>query len=146
MFAGQGAQHVGMGKDLADRYPSLQKWLDRSRKLLGFDLPNLCFNGPDAELIRTENAQPAIFLVSWMALQLLEECVPEIEYQAAAGLSLGELTAWTAAEVFSFDDGLQIARKRGRFRQEACEATQGGMAAVLAWKRRSCAKFAPRTD
>lgn len=131
LFAGQGAQYVGMGRDFAEQYPSTKKWLDRSRELLGFDLPGLCFNGPESELIRTENAQPAIFLVSWMALQLLEECLPEVEYQAAAGLSLGELTAWTAAEVFTFDDGLRIARQRGKFMQEACEITQGGMAAVL---------------
>lgn len=132
LFAGQGAQYVGMGRDFAQQYPSTKKWLDRSRELLGFDLPAICFNGPEAELIRTENAQPAIFLISWIALQLLEERLPELDYQAAAGLSLGELTAWTAAEVFTFDDGLRIARQRGRFMQEACELTEGGMAAVLA--------------
>jgi len=131
LFAGQGAQYVGMGRDFAEQYPSAKKWLERSRELLGFDLPNVCFNGPEEELIRTENAQPAIFLTSWIALQLLEECLPEVEYEAAAGLSLGELTAWTAAEVFSFDDGLLIARQRGKYMQEACEKTDGAMAAVL---------------
>ena len=131
LFAGQGAQHVGMGRDFAENCPSSKKWFDRSRELLGFDLPAICFNGPDEELIRTQNAQPAIFLVSWIALQLLEERLPEVDYQAAAGLSLGELTAWTAAEVFTFEDGLLIARQRGRFMQEACEMTSGGMAAIL---------------
>ncbi|MGD0813405.1 MAG: ACP S-malonyltransferase [Verrucomicrobiota bacterium] len=131
LFAGQGAQYVGMGRDFAEKCPSAKIWFDRSRELLGFDLPALCFNGPDADLVRTENAQPAIFLVSWIALQLLEERLPEVDYQAAAGLSLGELTAWTAAEVFTFEDGLQIARQRGRFMQEACDLTQGGMAAIL---------------
>jgi [acyl-carrier-protein] S-malonyltransferase len=131
LFAGQGAQYVGMGRDLAEKYPSCQAWFDKAREILGFDIQSICFNGPEAELIRTEHAQPAIFLVSWIALQLLEEQLPEVEYQAAAGLSLGELTAWTAAEVFSFEDGLQIARKRGTFMQEACDQTLGSMAAVL---------------
>jgi [acyl-carrier-protein] S-malonyltransferase len=131
LFAGQGAQYVGMGRDFAEKCPSSRIWFDRSRELLGFDLPGVCFNGPDAELIRTENAQPGIFLVSWIALQLLEERLPEVDYQAAAGLSLGELTAWTAAEVFTFEDGLLIARQRGRFMQEACDLTQGRMAAIL---------------
>jgi [acyl-carrier-protein] S-malonyltransferase len=131
LFAGQGAQYVGMGLDFARQCPSSKTWFDRSREILGFDLPALCFHGPESELIRTENAQPAIFLISWIALQLLEERLPEVEYQAAAGLSLGELTAWTAAEVFTFEDGLLIARQRGRFMQEACDLTLGGMAAIL---------------
>src|ERR1700689_4284682 len=127
LFAGQGAQQVGMGLDFAGKFPSSKKWLDRSRELLGFDLPAVCFHGPEAELIRTEKAQPAIFLISWIALQLLKECLPEVEGLAAAGLSLGELTALTAAGVFTFEDGLLIARQRGRFMQEACDLTQGGM-------------------
>jgi [acyl-carrier-protein] S-malonyltransferase len=131
LFAGQGAQYVGMGRDFAEQCPSSKTWFDRGREILGFDLPAICFHGPEAELIRTENAQPAIFLISWIALQLLEERLPDVEYQAAAGLSLGELTAWTAAEVFTFEDGLLIARQRGRFMQEACDLTQGGMAAIL---------------
>jgi [acyl-carrier-protein] S-malonyltransferase len=131
LFAGQGAQYVGMGRDFFEQCPSSKIWFDRSRELLGFDLPAVCFNGPESELIRTENAQPGIFLISWIALQLLEERLPEVDYQAAAGLSLGELTAWTAAEVFTFEDGLLIARQRGRFMQEACELTLGGMAAIL---------------
>lgn len=131
LFAGQGAQYVGMGRDFAAQCPSSKTWFDRSREILGFDLPALCFHGPEPELIRTENAQPAIFLISWIALQLLEERLPEVDYQAAAGLSLGELTAWTAAEVFTFEDGLLIARQRGRFMQEACDLTLGGMAAIL---------------
>jgi [acyl-carrier-protein] S-malonyltransferase len=131
MFAGQGAQYAGMGRDLAGGFPSVQPWLQQSRALLGFDLPALCFDGPEEELTKTENAQPAIFLVSWLALQLLRERVPDFSFQAAAGLSLGEMTALTAAGVFEFQDGLKIARQRGRFMQEACDLTRGGMAAVL---------------
>jgi [acyl-carrier-protein] S-malonyltransferase len=131
LFAGQGAQYPGMGKDLAQVSPSTRLLLEQSRALLGFDLPALCFNGPEEELTKTENAQPAIFLVSWMALHLLRERAPAFSFQAAAGLSLGEMTALTAAGVFEFKDGLHLARQRGRFMQEACALTRGAMAAVL---------------
>ena len=131
LFAGQGAQYAGMGRDLAENFPSSRPWLEQSRALLGFDLPALCAQGPEEELTKTENAQPAIFLTSWLALQLLKERVPGFSFQAAAGLSLGELTALTSAGVFEFGDGLKIARQRGRFMQEACDATRGSMAAVL---------------
>lgn len=131
MFAGQGAQYTGMGKDLMESFPSSRRWVEQSRALLGFDLPGLCAQGPETELTKTENAQPAIFLVSWLALQLLKERLPGFTFQATAGLSLGELTALTAAGVFEFGDGLKIARQRGRFMQEACDATKGTMAAVL---------------
>src|SRR6059036_3257262 len=109
LFAGQGAQVVGMGYDLAA----------------------VCFNGPETELTRTENAQPGIFLVSWVAFQLLKERVPLLKFDATAGLSLGEFTALTAAGAMSFEDGLRVVRQRGKFMQEACDATRGGMAAVI---------------
>ena len=131
MFSGQGAQYVGMGKDLAEAYPAAKQWFARANQVLGYDLADVCFNGPEAELTRTENCQPAIFLVSWISLQLLKEKMPGLEFNATAGLSLGELTALTAAGVFSFEDGLKIARQRGRFMQEACDATRGTMAALV---------------
>src|SRR5580658_3648645 len=131
LFAGQGAQFPGMGRDWAAQFPSAKALFDRSRDILGFDLPRICFDGPEEELTRTENAQPAIFLNSWVAFQLLKEQMPDFTFQATAGLSLGELTALTAAGVFSFEDGLKIARQRGRHMQEACELTRGAMAAVL---------------
>jgi len=131
LFAGQGAQYVGMGRDLAAKFPQANAWFERSRETLGFDLPGLCFNGPEGALTRTENAQPGIFVTSWAAFQLLKERAPKLEFQATAGLSLGELTALTAAGALSFEDGLKVARQRGRFMQEACEATRGAMAAVL---------------
>jgi [acyl-carrier-protein] S-malonyltransferase len=131
LFAGQGAQTVGMGKDLAAAFPPAQGWFDRANAALGYDLASICFTGPDAELTKTENAQPGIFLVSWVAFQLLKERVPALKFEAAAGLSLGEFTALTAAGALSFEDGLRVVRQRGRFMQEACDATQGGMAAVI---------------
>ncbi|MGO8681703.1 MAG: ACP S-malonyltransferase [Limisphaerales bacterium] len=131
LFAGQGAQAVGMGKDLAEKFPPAKAWFDRANATLGYDLASICFNGPEAELTKTENAQPGIFLASWVAFQLLKERVPSLKFDAAAGLSLGEFTALTAAGAMSFEDGLRIVRQRGRFMQEACETTRGGMAAVI---------------
>src|SRR6195256_6302611 len=131
LFAGQGAQVVGMGKDLAETFPAAKAWFDRANTALGYDLASICFAGPDAELTKTENAQPGIFLVSWVAWQLLKERVPSLNFDATAGLSLGEFTALTAAGALNFEDGLKVVRQRGRFMQEACEATRGGMAAVI---------------
>ena len=131
MFAGQGAQTVGMGKDLAEQFPTARAWFDRANTALGFDLASICFSGPDAELTKTEHAQPGIFLVSWVAFELLKERVPSLKFEATAGLSLGEFTALAAAGVMTFDDAIRVVRQRGRFMQEACEATQGGMAAII---------------
>src|SRR5438093_9823927 len=131
LFAGQGAQVVGMGKDLAAAFPTAKAWFDRANAALGYDLASVCFNGPEAELTKTENAQPGIFLVSWVAFELLKERVPSLKFEATAGLSLGEFAALTAAGAMSFEDGLRIVRQRGRFMQEACDLTRGGMAAVI---------------
>jgi [acyl-carrier-protein] S-malonyltransferase len=131
LFAGQGAQAVGMGKDLVEKYPAARQWFDRANAALGYDLAGICFNGPELELTKTENAQPGIFLVSWVAYELLKEQVPALKADATAGLSLGEFTALTAAGAMSFDDCLKVLRVRGRSMQEACEATRGGMAAII---------------
>lgn len=131
LFAGQGAQAVGMGKELADQIPAAREWFDKANATLGYDLAAVCFNGPDSELTRTEHAQPGIYLVSWIAFQLLKERVPSLQFGATAGLSLGEFTALAAAGAIQFEDGLNVVRQRGRFMQEACNVTQGGMAAVI---------------
>ncbi len=131
LFAGQGAQSVGMGRDLAEKFPAARAWFDRANAVLGYDLAAICFNGPEAELTKTEHAQPAIFLVGWIAFQLLRERVPALGYQAAAGLSLGEFTAFAAADAMGFEEGLKAVRERGRFMQEACDATRGAMAAII---------------
>ena len=131
MFAGQGAQEVGMGRDLAAQFPSAKGWFERANAALGFDLAKICFEGPDGDLTRTENAQPGIFLVAWVAFELLKEKVPGLEFHATAGLSLGEFTALAAAGAMSFEDGLRVVRERGRFMQETCEASPGGMAAII---------------
>src|SRR5580704_16168909 len=131
LFAGQGAQVVGMGKDLAEKFPTAKAWFDRANAALGYDLASVCFNGPETDLTKTENAQPGIFLVSWVCFELLREHAPHLKFDATAGLSLGEFTALTAAGALSFEDGLRVVRQRGKFMQEACDVTQGGMAAVI---------------
>jgi [acyl-carrier-protein] S-malonyltransferase len=131
LFAGQGAQVVGMGKDLAEKYPAAREWFDRAKEVLGYDLERVCFSGPEDELTKTEHAQPGIFLVSCVAWELLRERVPGLTHEATAGLSLGEFTALAAAGAITFEDALRLVRKRGIFMQEACDTTQGGMAAVI---------------
>ena len=131
LFAGQGAQVVGMGRDMAEKYPCRRAWFDRANAALGYDLAAICFTGPEAELTKTENAQPGIFLVSWVAFELLKESVPSLKFEATAGLSLGEFTALATAGALSFEDGLSVVRQRGQFMQEACEATRGSMAAII---------------
>src|SRR5665213_1064747 len=145
LFAGQGAQVVGMGKDLAEKFPLAKAWFERANAALNYDLAGICFNGPEAELTKTENAQPGIFLVSWVCFELLKEQVQSlkskaqshgaqsatVDFHAAAGLSLGEFTALTAAGAMSFEDGLRVVRQRGKFMQEACDVTKGGMAAII---------------
>ncbi|HEX3799921.1 MAG TPA: ACP S-malonyltransferase [Verrucomicrobiae bacterium] len=144
LFAGQGAQVVGMGKDLAEAFPSARSWFDQANAALGYDLAQICFAGPEAELTKTENAQPGIFLVSWIAFQLLREQVSSLTFDATAGLSLGEFTALTAAGAMDFPDALRVVRQRGQFMQEACEVTRGGMAAIIgldeAPTREACAE------
>ncbi len=145
LFAGQGAQTVGMGRDLAEKFPSARAWFDRANAALGYDLAAICFHGPETELTRTENAQPGIFLVSWVCFELLKETVPDLKFEAAAGLSLGEFTALAAAGAMSFEDGLRLVRARGRFMQEACDATRGAMAAILGLDEASTREICEQT-
>ena len=131
LFAGQGSQFVGMGQDLANTHSTAQKLFAQADEVLGYDLSEICFSGPEKELVRTEHAQPAIYVVGWVAFQLLREQVPSLTFDATAGLSLGEFTALTAAETIGFRDGLLVVRRRGELMQDACEESFGGMAAIV---------------
>ena len=132
LFSGQGAQTVGMGRDLIEKYPTAANLFNKADEVLGCGLRKIILEGPMEELTRSEYAQPAILLMSWTALQLLKELVPDFHFEGTAGLSLGEFTALTAAGTFTFEDAISLVRKRGTYMQEACDATQGGMAAIIA--------------
>jgi [acyl-carrier-protein] S-malonyltransferase len=131
LFAGQGAQCVGMGRDLAERYPVAADLFRKANEILGRNLSDIAWNGPIEELTKTSNCQPALFVHSLAALAALREIFGEFEVGGAAGLSLGEITAHAAAGTFDFATGLKLVRTRGQFMDEACAITQGGMAAMI---------------
>lgn len=131
LFAGQGAQVVGMGRDLAEAFPAARARFEEANALLGYDLARLCFEGPEETLTLTEHAQPGIYLVGWVAFERLQAAVPGLAFHATAGLSLGEYTALAASGALSFADGLRLVRARGQYMQAACNQHRGGMAAIL---------------
>lgn len=131
LFAGQGAQKVGMGADLAENHESVRDLLARADASLGFSLSEAMFNGPMEELTRTSRCQPALFVHGLACLEVLKAKVPDLNPIAAAGLSLGEFTAHAAAGTFDFKTGLDLVAKRGAFMEEATDATDGSMAAMI---------------
>ena len=131
MFAGQGAQAVGMGRDLAEAIPACRELFDRANEALGYDLASVCFEGPIEKLTRTDVCQPAIFVMSAACLAAVRERYPDFAFDYAAGLSLGEWTALYAAGAIGFEQGVRILEARGRFMQEACDARPGTMVCIL---------------
>jgi [acyl-carrier-protein] S-malonyltransferase len=129
IFAGQGAQYVGMGKELADNIPVCREVFEEADKALGFEISKICFEGTKEELDRTENTQPAILTTSIAALKALEES--GIKPDVVAGLSLGEYSALVCSGVLNFSDAVKLVKKRGKFMQEAVPAGVGTMAAIL---------------
>lgn len=131
IFSGQGAQTVGMGKDLAAEYPVAADLFRRADSILGYSLSQIAFEGPAEELTKTSVCQPALYVHGLACLAVLKEKFPSLDFQATAGLSLGEFTAHAAAGTFDFETGLRLVDKRARAMQEACEASEGGMAAII---------------
>ena len=131
LFAGQGAQKVGMGKDLAEAYPAVRSMLDQADATLGYSLSRIMFEGPMDELTRTSRCQPALYAHGLALLEVLKARVPKLQIAATAGLSLGEFTAHAAAGSFDFATGLNLVFNRGSFMEEACQQTQGAMLAML---------------
>ena len=129
LFPGQGSQSVGMGKELAARYPVAKQTFEEADAALGYALSALCFEDPEEKLKMTEVTQPAILTVSVAALRVLRE--QGVEPRFVAGHSLGEYSAHVAAGTLEFADAVRIVRNRGRYMQEAVPAGQGAMAAVL---------------
>ena len=130
VFAGQGAQIPGMGKDFAEADAEVMGFFDKANAVLGFDLKKICFEGPAEELTKSNVCQPAIFVTSFASYTALRR-KKAVDFDCAAGLSLGEWGALCAAGVLDFDSTLKVLEARGRFMQEACEATPSGMIAIV---------------
>lgn len=133
IFPGQGAQTVGMGKDLHDNFELARRMFEEADDALGFSIKKLCFEGPAEELMLTANTQPAILTVSVIAARLLME--EGIKPDIAAGHSLGEYSALVTAGVMDFADAVRVVNKRGQYMQEAVPVGEGGMAAILGIER-----------
>jgi [acyl-carrier-protein] S-malonyltransferase len=129
LFPGQGSQYAGMGKSLAETFPAAKRVFEEADDALGFALSTLCFEGPEEQLVLTENMQPALVAVSIAALTVLRE--QGIEADFVAGQSLGEYSALVAAGSLNFADAVRLVRKRGRYMQEAAPEGVGAMAALL---------------
>lgn len=129
LFPGQGSQHAGMGKLLVENYQVAQRTFEEADEALGFSLSKLCFEGPDDELKKTENTQPALLSVSIAAYRVLQE--QGYQPSLVAGHSLGEYSALVAAGSLRFVDAVRLVRKRGRYMQEAVPQGVGAMAAIL---------------
>ena len=144
IFAGQGAQTPGMGRDFAEADAEAMGLFDKANAVLGFDLKKVCFEGPAEELTKSNVCQPAIFVTSYAAYLALQKRRPT-QFACAAGLSLGEWGALCAAGVLDFDATLTVLEARGRFMQEACEATPSGMIAIVGASAEQLAALCERT-
>jgi len=142
LFAGQGAQAVGMGKDLAAEFPVAADVFKQADDILGLPLSQTAFEGPADELTKTSVCQPALYVHGLACLALLKEKLPLFVFHAAAGLSLGEFTAHAAAGTFDFQTGLELVAKRSQAMQEACENTQGSMAAIIGGEEKQVRELA----
>jgi [acyl-carrier-protein] S-malonyltransferase len=131
LFAGQGAQTVGMGRDLAEQFPTAADLFQQADDVLGRKLSEIAWHGPIEELTKTSNCQPALFVHGLASLSILRELAGGFPIGGAAGLSLGEMTAHAAAGTFDFARGLKSVQRRGEFMDEACAATNGAMAAMI---------------
>ncbi|MHC1758675.1 MAG: ACP S-malonyltransferase [Negativicutes bacterium] len=144
LFPGQGSQSVGMGKELYDNFPLARKVFEEADKAIGFSITQLCFEGPEEELRKTFNTQPAILTVSVAAFRVLQDAgvTPDI----TAGHSLGEYSALVAAGVIDFADAVRLVNKRGQFMQEAVPLGQGAMAAVLGIDRKTVVEICAQVE
>jgi [acyl-carrier-protein] S-malonyltransferase len=146
LFSGQGAQSVGMGKDLAAEFPAAAALFEKADSILGYPLSRIAFEGPTEELTKTSVCQPALYVHGLACLAVLKEKLPALEFHATAGLSLGEFTAHAAAGTFDFETGLRLVDKRARAMQEACEASTGGMAAIIGGEEDRVRELAAAAD
>lgn len=131
LFPGQGAQHVGMGKDIAEQSPIAAELFEKANAIVGYDLRHICFDGPEEKLNATTVSQPAIFVVTAAILEILRQTRPDLKPDVVAGLSMGEYSALYAAGLMSFEDTLKLVQKRGAAMQAAADATGGSMVSIL---------------
>jgi [acyl-carrier-protein] S-malonyltransferase len=146
LFAGQGAQSVGMGQDLAAHHPAAGDLFQQADQILGRSLSTIAWNGPLEELTKTSNCQPALYVHGLACLMALRSAAGDFEVDAAAGLSLGEWTAHAAAGTFDFATGLKLVETRGRLMDAACAATAGAMAAMIGADENTVRSLAADTD
>jgi [acyl-carrier-protein] S-malonyltransferase len=145
LFSGQGAQKVGMARDWIESSAMARDLADKADAALGYSLTEIMFNGPEESLTATSKCQPALYLHGLIGLALLKQRIPGFQPAAAAGLSLGEFTAHAAAGTFSFLDGLKLVSQRGKFMEEACNATDGAMAALIGGEEEKIRELAEAT-
>src|SRR5213082_2341290 len=131
LFAGQGAQSVGMGRDLAEQFSVAADLFRQADEILGRKLSEIAWSGPIEELTKTSNCQPALYVHGLACFAALREVAGDFPITGAAGLSLGEMTAHAAAGAFNFATGLKLVQRRGELMDEACAATSGAMAAMI---------------
>src|SRR6266550_8970738 len=131
LFAGQGSQSVGMGCDLAEQFSVAADLFRQADEILGRKLSEIAWSGPIEELTKTSNCQPALYVHGLACFAALREVAGDLPIEGAAGLSLGEMTAYAAAGTFDFATGLKLVQRRGELMDEACAATRGGMAAMV---------------
>jgi [acyl-carrier-protein] S-malonyltransferase len=131
LFAGQGAQTVGMGRDLAEQFPTAADLFQKADEVLRRKLSEIAWNGPIEDLTKTSNCQPALFIQGLSCLSVLRELAGNFPIGGAAGLSLGEMTAHAAAGTFDLTTGLKLVQRRGELMDEACAMTNGTMAAMI---------------
>lgn len=129
LFPGQGAQYIGMGKDFVGKFGVSKEIYERANEVLGYNIMQLCFEGPESELMKTENTQPAILVTSVAILKVIEEA--GVKCDITAGLSLGEYTALVKAKSLSFEDAIKVVKKRGEYMQNTVPLGKGGMAAII---------------
>lgn len=146
LFSGQGAQKIGMARDWVESSATARDLAKQADDALGYSLTDIMFNGPEESLTATSKCQPALYLHGLIGLALLKERLPNFQPAAAAGLSLGEFTAHAAAGTFSFIDGLKLVSQRGTFMEEACNDTDGSMAALIGGDEEKIRELADATD
>jgi [acyl-carrier-protein] S-malonyltransferase len=146
LFSGQGAQQVGMGKDLSQQYASAANLFSEADRRLERSISQVAFTGPIEELTKTANCQVALYVHGIAVLEVLREELGKFTFQAAAGLSLGEFTAHTAAGTFDFGTGLQLVDARSRLMEEACLSTKGTMAAFVGGEEAAVREVAQEAD